>query len=119
NFAGLEVDEQETAGDVLKSLSNLSNMSGKIAIPTEADVMAALTPDAKQTLQDLTEIKGRKFDLAYIAAEIDGHRKLLKIQEAYLGEGRFAPAIIAAKFIAFAINEHLNLLARIDARLKS
>jgi predicted outer membrane protein len=117
-FAGLETDEQNTVADVMKSLGNPGTVSGKIVPPTDDELMGMLDPASKAALSSLEALRGAKFDAAYVAAEIDGHQKLLKVQEAYRDAGGVLPAIVAAKFLTFAINEHLTLLADIKDRLK-
>jgi putative membrane protein len=57
---------------------------------------------------------GGDFDRDYVKAEIEGHNKLLQIQEAYIAVGRNKSQVNVARLARGMIKEHLTLLADID-----
>jgi putative membrane protein len=57
---------------------------------------------------------GGDFDRDYVQAEIEGHNKLLQIQEAYISVGQNQSQVDIAKLVRGMIKEHLTLLADID-----
>ena len=57
---------------------------------------------------------GGDFDRAYVQAEIEGHNKLLQVQEAYIAVGQNQSEVDIAKLVRGMIKEHLTLLADID-----
>jgi predicted outer membrane protein len=93
-FANFETAEQETIGGILKPL-----LSG--APPVD--------PMQAETLKKL-EQAGRNFDRDYVEAEIQGHNKLLQIQNTYLASGKNDTQIDIAKLAKGMIVEHLALL---------
>jgi predicted outer membrane protein len=54
---------------------------------------------------------GKNFDRDYVDAEIQGHTKLLQIQNTYLASGKNETQIDVAKLAKGMINEHLALLS--------
>ncbi|HEY3719725.1 MAG TPA: DUF4142 domain-containing protein [Roseiarcus sp.] len=97
-FANFEVAEQETIGEILKPLA----AGGPPADPMQASLMKKL------------EGAGGDFDRDYVKAEIEGHNKLLQIQEAYIAVGRNKSQVDIARLARGMIKEHLTLLADID-----
>ena len=97
-FANFEVAEQETVGGILKPLA----AGGPPVDPMQAGLMKKL------------EGAGGDFDRDYVQAEIEGHNKLLQIQEAYISVGKVQSQVDIAKLIRGMIKEHLTLLADID-----
>ena len=57
---------------------------------------------------------GPDFDKAYIKAQVEGHRKLLEIQEAYLAKPDNADEANVAKLARGMIKEHLALLGDLE-----
>ena len=93
-FANFETAEQETIGGILKPL-----LTG--APPVD--------PMQAETLKKLQQA-GKDFDRDYVAAQIEGHNKLMQIQNAYLASGRNETQIDIAKLAKGMIAEHLTLL---------
>jgi predicted outer membrane protein len=113
-FARFEVAEQETVADVLKGLQNPGTVSGTVTPPTEAEVEGNLDQQGHETLQMLHTLhEGREFDRAYLDAELDGHHRLLGIEDDYLKSGRDLGYVTFAKLASGMIKEHLQLLADI------
>jgi putative membrane protein len=97
-FANFEVAEQETVGEILKPLA----AGGPPVDPKQAGLMKQL------------ESAGGSFDRDYVQAEIEGHDKLLQIQEAYISVGRNQSQVDVAKLVRGMIKEHLALLGDIQ-----
>jgi putative membrane protein len=87
DFAQFEHDEQTTVADILKSMDS------------------SLTPPAPDA--------ATAFDKAFVAGQIEGHQKLLAIQEDYLKAGRDRETINATKLMRGMIREHLVLLGEL------
>ncbi|WP_347301942.1 DUF4142 domain-containing protein [Croceibacterium sp. TMG7-5b_MA50] len=100
-FAGFEVAEQTTIAQII---SESKNMTPPPPGAMEQEVMARLN-----------DASGRAFDRAYVAAQIDGHQRLLQIQEAYLANGRDMPTRHVAMLARGQITEHLTLLGKMRA----
>ncbi len=113
-FAKFEVAEQETIADILKSME-MEKAEGALKVPTEAEVEAMLDPAGKDALATLKGLSGAGFDKAYVAAQLDGHKKLLVIQEDYLKVGQNHEHLSVAKLARGMINEHLDHLAMLKA----
>jgi len=109
-FAEFEVAEQETIADVLKSMKD-GTVSGKVTAPSDTDVRQQLSEEDNATLQKMEKMEGKEFDRAYIRAQIEGHQKLLRIQDEYLAIGNEPGHINVAKLARGQIKEHLQLLA--------
>jgi predicted outer membrane protein len=94
-FANFETAEQETIGGILKPL-----LSGEPPVdPMQAEMVKKL------------QQAGKNFDRDYVDAEIQGHTKLLQIQNTYLASGKNETQIDVAKLAKGMINEHLALLS--------
>jgi predicted outer membrane protein len=113
-FARFEVAEQETIADVLNSLEHEGPVSGTIKAPSDAELQKVMDPSAQQKVEKMKSTQeGATFDREYLDAQVDGHEKLLQIQEDYLKSGRNADGINVAKLARGQIKEHLQLLADI------
>lgn len=114
-FVDFEIAEQETVGDVLKAIRTNAAPSGSIPSPSDADLMQNLDDAGKASVEKLRALKaGSDFDRDYIRYEIEGHRKLLDIQEVYLRSPDNLDQTNVAKLARGMIKEHLALLAEID-----
>ena len=77
--------------------------------------MQNLDDPGKASVEKLRALKaGSEFDRDYIRYEIEGHRKLLEIQEVYLKSPDKLDETNVAKLAHGMIKEHLALLAEID-----
>lgn len=109
-FAQFEVAEQETIGEILKSMQGANITTGQGAV-TNAEAEAHLDDKGKAALKKLQDAKaGAEFDKEYIKAQIDGHNELLNIQETYIGSGKVREEVNVAKLARGQIKEHLTLL---------
>lgn len=110
-FADFEIAEQQTAADVLKAIQTNAAPNGSIPSPSDNEVMQNLDEAGKKAVQKLRDANaGKEFDMEYIRQEIDGHQKLLQIQEAYLKAPDALDDTNFAKMAQTIIHEHLTLL---------
>ncbi len=117
-FSQLEVAEQQTVADVLKSLQKPGLASGTVKPATEAEVEEGIDQSGRQALQQLRAAQpGPAFDTEYLDAEVEGHNKLLRIQEEYLRAGRSLDSLNVAKLVRGMVKEHLQLLSDIRAEM--
>jgi putative membrane protein len=100
-FANYEVAEQTTIADVLKSLGVKPEKSEKAA-------------EAIEKLKNTSN-----FDADYLAAQLEGHQQLLKIQEDYIQSGKDPAHVGLAKLARNQIKEHLDLIQTIQNTLKA
>jgi putative membrane protein len=114
-FVEFEIAEQETVADVLKALETNVAPTGSIKAPTDAEVMQNLDAEGKAAVEKLRNLRaGAEFDREYIRYEVEGHRKLLDTQEAYLKSPDNLDETNVAKLARGMIKEHLTLLADME-----
>ena len=101
-FSDFEVAEQTTIGQILQ------DVSGMAAPP--------LTPDQQAMMAQLQAASGMAFEQQYVMAQVEGHQKLLVIQERYLGSGSMPGMRHVAMLARGQIKEHLKLLDDIQRR---
>ena len=110
-FADFEIAEQQTVADVLKALQTRAAPNGAIPAPSDDQVMQNVDEQGKKAIQTLRDTRaGNDFDMEYIRLEIEGHQKLLAIQEAYLKAPDNLDETNVAKMASAVIHEHLTLL---------
>jgi putative membrane protein len=114
-FIEFEIAEQETVADILKTLQTNSAPTGSIQAPTDAELMQNLDETGKASVEKLRASRaGSEFDHAYIQYEVEGHRKLLDIQEVYLKVHDNLDQTNVAKLARGMIKEHLTLLTGVQ-----
>jgi len=114
-FVDFEIGEQETVGGILKAIQTNAAPSGETPSPSDADLMKNLDDGGKASVEKLRALKaGSEFDRDYIRYEIEGHRKLLDIQEVYLKSPDNLDETNVAKLARGMIKEHLVLLTEVD-----
>jgi putative membrane protein len=114
-FTQFEIAEQETVADVLKAFKKNAAPKGTIQAPTDAELMQNLDEAGKASVEKLrAQPAGAQFDRDYIRYEVEGHRKLLDIQEVYLRSPDNLDETNIAKLARGMIKEHLTLLADMD-----
>jgi len=117
-FAGFEVAEQETVADILMSMkADPASAEGALKKPSEAEVEAMIDPAGKEALTKLRGLSGAEFDKMYVTAQLDGHRKLLTIQEDYLKVGKNREHLSVAKLARGQVKEHIALLEDIQSKM--
>jgi len=117
-FASFEVAEQETIGDILKSLKMPADEAqGALMPPTDEEAVAMVDEAGKAKLTELEGLAGADFDKAYVAANLEGHQKLLGIQEAYLTAGTNREHLSVAKLARGQVTEHIAHLEELNSML--
>jgi putative membrane protein len=114
-FAQFEIAEQEAVADVLKAIRTNAAAKGTIQAPTDAELTQNLDDSGKASVEKLrAEHPGSQYDRDYIRYQVEGHRKLLDIQEVYLKSPDNLDQTNVAKLAQGMIKEHLALLAGLD-----
>jgi putative membrane protein len=114
-FVEFEIAEQETVADVLKAIRTKGPLTGSIAAPSDADLMQNLDDQGKAAVEKLKNTPaGSQFDHDYHRYEVEGHRKLLDIQEVYLKAPDNLDETNVAKLARGMIKEHLTLLGDLN-----
>ena len=117
-FATWEVAEQETVGDIFKSMkAGPDAAQGALMPPTDDEAMAMVDAAGKAKLDELDGLSGADFDKAYVTANLEGHKKLLAIQEDYLTVGTNREHLSVAKLARGSIKEHIDHLEELQASL--
>lgn len=117
-FAKWEVAEQETIADILKTMQSGSmEAEGALHPPSEAEVEAMLDAEGKAKLAELKGMAGAGFDKAYVTAQLDGHKKLLVIQEDYLKVGQNREHLSVTKLARGQIKEHIDHLTTMQGKM--
>lgn len=102
-FAKYEIAEQTTIAEILKSMG--------------------VSPEKSEEANEMVEKlkKSKNFDADYLTAQLDGHQKLLKIQEDYISSGgeKKRAGLDVAKLARAQIKEHIDLLQTIQKTLKT
>ena len=118
-FAGFESAEQDGIADVLKGrmMPGMKPM-GTIKPPTDAELEGNLDADGKTAVQKFRDLAaGPDFEKSYVQAQVDGHKKLLGIQDAYLQGADDETETAIAKLAKGRIQEHLVILGDIEKHL--
>ena len=114
-FVEFEIAEQETVADVFKAIQTNGASTGSIPAPTDAELMQNLDKASKAAVEKLRALgAGSEFDHDYIQYEVEGHRKLLDIQEVYLKVHDNLDETNVAKLARGMIKEHLTLLTGVQ-----
>ncbi|HEU0043243.1 DUF4142 domain-containing protein [Sphingomonas sp.] len=103
-FAQFEVEEQTTVAQIIGEM-----MGGAMPPPPPAPA------DARMVAM-LQRARGPAFDRMYLMGQVDGHRRLLGIQESYLRDGRNPHHRHIAMLARGRIREHLEDLQRLQSR---
>ena len=93
-FANFEVEEQTGVAQILREVSGMGPPP-----PSPAD---------RAMMNRLARARGAAFDREYIMGQMDGHRRLLRVQERYLADGRNMHNRHIAILASGRIREHLS-----------
>lgn len=93
-FADFEVEEQTTISEILNEMMRMPPPP-----PAPAD---------RRMMQELARMQGAAFDRMYLTGQLDGHRRLLQIQETYLAQGRNPNHRHIAMLARGRIREHIS-----------
>jgi putative membrane protein len=100
-FAGFEIAEQTALAQVL------TNTVDPPPVPLDAEHAAVL--------EGLRPLSGAAFDRAYVQAQIQGHEKLLRVQQGYLDNTARTPDTQNIAVLArMSIQQHLTLLRELQ-----
>lgn len=118
-FADFEAAEQDGIADVLKGRAMPgAKPAGAMVPPTDAEVEADLDADGRAAVARFRDMAaGPDFEKSYIQAQVDGHRRLLGIQDAYLRVADDETETAIAKLARGRIQEHLVILGDIAKHL--
>lgn len=117
-FAKWETAEQETIADILKTMeSGSEEAEGALHPPSEPEAEAMLDAEGKKKLEDLKAMQGAAFDKVYVMAQLDGHKKLLTIQEDYLKVGKNREHLSVTKLARGQIKEHIDHLEMMQSKM--
>ncbi len=118
-FADFEVAEQTTIADILKARTRPGVPPlGEVKAPTDAEVEDDLDAHGRETVEAFRAMKeGPGFEKAYVAAQIEGHKGLLAVQDAYLKVADDPAEAAIAKLARGLIKEHLTILGDIERHL--
>ena len=110
-FTEFEIAEQETVANILTAIRNGEAPSGAVPSPSDAEAMQAIDPAGRSQVEKFRQMGGGPaFDREYLRAEIDGHNRLLQIQQTYLRAPDDLDETNVAKLAQGMIKEHLTLL---------
>ncbi|MEZ0169219.1 DUF4142 domain-containing protein [Microvirga sp. TS319] len=118
-FAEFEIGEQNTLTDVLHSFAD---PAATASTTKGAQGSASTAPELSQadsaTMERLSKAQpGAALDREYVGMQIEGHQKLLKLQESYLQNSGNREMINIAKLARGQIKEHIALLEDIQKGL--
>lgn len=119
-FAEFEIGEQNTLQDVMHSFADPAATASTTKGAQQAAATAPeLPPQDAAAMEKLSKAQaGPAFDRDFVAMQIDGHQKLLSIQEQYLKTNSGNREITnLAKLARGQIQEHLALLGSIQQEL--
>ncbi|ANL33909.1 DUF4142 domain-containing protein [Rhizobium phaseoli] len=96
-------------------------MGGKAEValkpPSNDEVAKMLDGDGKASLDSLKAASGAEFDKAFVTAQLNGHKKLLTIQEDYLKINQDLGHLSLSKLARGQIKEHLDHLDMLKSKL--
>lgn len=116
-FAKWEVAEQETIADILKLHGDGRKGGGSAEAAVGRRSGKMLDRDGKASLDSLKAASGAEFDKAFVTAQLDGHKKLLTIQEDYLKIGQDREHLSLTKRARGQIKEYIDHLDMLKSKL--
>ncbi|QRM29921.1 DUF4142 domain-containing protein [Microvirga sp. VF16] len=119
-FAEFEIGEQNLLTEIMQSFADPSaTASTTRGAQAAASTAPELPPSDAQAMERLSKAQpGAAFDKDYVALQIEGHQKLLKLQENHLQQASGNREMTnIAKLARGQITEHLALLQDIQKEL--
>jgi predicted outer membrane protein len=118
-FAEFEIGEQNNLTDVLHSFADpAATASTSAGAQASASTAPELSQEDSAAMERLSKAQpGAALDREYVALQIQGHQKLLKLQESYLQSSGNREMISIAKLARGQINEHIAMLQDIQKEL--
>ena len=112
-YAKFEKDEQEGLADVLKSMMDPASTASTMPVPMKLEGEDAAMVQKMQGMQ-----AGAEFDRMFVQGQIEGHQKLLRIQEEYIRQGRNREHMNVAKLARGHIKEHIEEFTDLSKTLR-
>lgn len=118
-FAEFEIGEQNTLTDVLHSFADpAATASTTAGAQSSASTAPELSQEDSATMERLSKAQpGAALDREYVGMQIQGHQKLLKLQEGYLQNSGNREMTNIAKLARGQIKEHIALLETLQKEL--
>jgi putative membrane protein len=113
-YAKFEKDEQEGIAEVLKSMMDPASTASAMPMPMKLEGEDAAMVQKMQGMQ-----AGPEFDRMYVQGQIEGHQKLLRIQEEYIRQGRNREHMNVAKLARGHIKEHVEVFTELGKKLRA
>jgi putative membrane protein len=108
NFGAMMVTDHGKANDELMAIAKTKN----ITLPTAVDA------DHQKKMDDLSKLKGKDFDKAYVDAMIDGHKKTLDLMQNEAKNGTDPDLKAFAAKTAPTVQMHLDAINKIHDSIK-
>lgn len=108
DFAKMMVTDHGKANDELMGIAKAKN----ITLPATFD------SDHQKKLDDLSKLKGKDFDKAYVDAMVDGHKKALTLMQNEAKDGKDADLKTFAEKTAAIVQMHLDAINKIHDSMK-
>jgi len=118
-FAEFEIGEQNTLADILHSFADpAATASTTAGARASASTAPELPQEDSAAMERLSKAQaGAGFDRDYVALQLEGHRKLLKLQEDQLQRSGSREMTSIAKLARGQIKEHIAMLESIQKEL--
>lgn len=118
-FAEFEIGEQNTLADVMHSFADpAATASTSSGARASASTAPELSQEDSAAMERLSKAQpGAALDREYVAMQIQGHQKLLKLQEDYLKNAGNREMTNIAKLARGQIKEHIALLETMKQEL--
>lgn len=118
-FAEFEIGEQNTLTDVLHSFADpAATASTSAGAQSSAATAPELSQEDSAAMERLSKAQpGAALDREYVAMQIQGHQKLLQLQESYLKNSGNREMTNLAKLARGQIKEHITLLEGLQKEL--
>jgi putative membrane protein len=102
-FALYETEEQERVAAILQSLG---------AQPPSNERL-----QKQDAVRQLGDLQGTRFEVSFLQAQEEGHEKLLRIQDQFIGGGQNRDLQNVAKLIKGRVQEHIDLIRTIRQQI--
>jgi predicted outer membrane protein len=118
-FAEFEIGEQNNLTDILHSFADpAATASTTAGAQSSASTASELSQDDSAAMERLSKAQGgAAFDRDYVSLQIQGHQRLLKLQENQLQRSGSREMTNIAKLAQGQIKEHLVMLELIQKEL--
>ena len=108
DFGNMMVMDHSKANDELKGIAQKKNMT----------LQAGLDAEHQAKSDSLSNLSGKDFDKAYVAAMVDGHKKTLALMQSEASNGKDADLKAFAAKTAPVVQHHLDEITKIQQGMK-